>query len=68
MEAARPPGRAQIDSLVLHGTPRQVLDGARMHHAAGADHVGIQVLASPGETPMAGYRARAGQLQAAAAG
>ena len=37
MEAARPPGRAQIDSLVLHGTPRQVLDGARMHHAAGAD-------------------------------
>ena len=57
-----------IDSLVLHGTPGQVLDGLRMHHAAGADHVGIQVLASPGETPMAGFRALAGQLRAAAVG
>jgi probable F420-dependent oxidoreductase len=57
-----------IDSLVLHGTPGQVLDGLRTHHAAGADHVAIQVVASPGETPMAGFRALAGQLQAAAAG
>jgi probable F420-dependent oxidoreductase len=57
-----------IDSLVLHGTPGQVLDGLRTHHAAGAEHVGIQVVAGPGETPMAGFRALAGQLQAAAAG
>ncbi len=57
-----------IDSLVLHGTPGQVLDGLRAHHAAGADHVGIQVVASPGETPMVGFRALAGQLRAAAGG
>jgi hypothetical protein len=45
-----------IDSLVLHGPPGQILDGLRMHHAAGADHVGIQVIGEPGETPMAGFR------------
>jgi hypothetical protein len=39
-----------------------------MHHAAGADHVGIQVVAGPGETPMGGFRALAGHMQAAAAG
>ena len=55
-----------IDSLVLHGTPWQVLDGLRTHRASGADHVAIQVLASPGETPLAGFRALAGRLHAAA--
>ena len=45
-----------IDSLVLHGSPGQILDGLRMHHAASADHVGIQVIGKPGETPMAGFR------------
>ena len=39
---------------------------ARRHHAAGADHVGIQVIADPGETPMPGFRALAWQLRAAA--
>lgn len=34
----------------------------------GVDHVGIQVVASPGETPMADFRVLAGQLRAAAAG
>jgi probable F420-dependent oxidoreductase len=57
-----------IDSLVLHGTPGQILDGLRMHHAAGADHVGIQVVAGPGETPMAGYRALVRHLRATAVG
>lgn len=56
-----------IDSLVLHGTPRQTLDGLRRHHAAGADHVGIQVIADPGEAPVAGFRALAEQLRAEAA-
>jgi probable F420-dependent oxidoreductase len=45
-----------IDSLVLHGSPGQILDGLRTHHAASADHVGIQVIGKPGETPMAGFR------------
>jgi hypothetical protein len=35
------------------------LDGLRRHVAAGADHVGIQVIADPGETPMPGFRALA---------
>jgi hypothetical protein len=56
-----------IDSLVLHGSPGQILDGLRMHHAAGADHVGIQVIGEPGETPMAGFRQLAEQLSAEAA-
>jgi hypothetical protein len=38
-----------------------------MHHAAGADHVGIQVIGEPGETPMAGFRQLAEQLSAEAA-
>ena len=54
------------DSLALHGTPGQIPDGLRRHHAAGADHVGIQVIADPGETPMPGFRALAWQLRAAA--
>jgi probable F420-dependent oxidoreductase len=56
-----------IDSLVLHGTPGQILDGLRTHHAAGADHVGIQVIADPGETPLAGLRTLAEQLRTVAA-
>ena len=47
--------------------PGQILDGLRMHHAAGADHVGIQVIGEPGETPIAGFRQLAEQLSAEAA-
>lgn len=56
-----------MDSLVLHGSPGQNLDGLRTHHAAGADHVGIQVIGEPGETPTAGFRQLAEQLSAEAA-
>jgi probable F420-dependent oxidoreductase len=56
-----------IDSLVLHSSPGQILDGLRTHHAAGADHVGIQVIGEPGETPTAGFRQLAVQLSAEAA-
>jgi ABC-2 type transport system ATP-binding protein len=48
-------------------TAVQILDGLRTHHAVGADHVGIQVIGEPGETPTAGFRQLAEQLSAEAA-
>jgi probable F420-dependent oxidoreductase len=45
-----------IDALVLHGTPDTIATGLTAHLEAGADHVGIQVLADPGHDPMPGYR------------
>jgi probable F420-dependent oxidoreductase len=51
-----------IDALVLHGTAEEIRAGLSAHLAAGADHVGIQVLAGPGDDPMPGYRALAAVL------
>ncbi|MDT7563708.1 MAG: hypothetical protein QOG76_2332 [Pseudonocardiales bacterium] len=48
-----------VDALVPHGTPAQIGSSALRHVEAGADHVGIQVLAAPGADPMPGYRALA---------
>jgi probable F420-dependent oxidoreductase len=45
-----------IDALVLHGTPETIAAGLTAHLKAGADHVGVQVLAGPGHDPMPGYR------------
>jgi probable F420-dependent oxidoreductase len=45
-----------IDALVLHGTPETIATGLTAHLEAGADHVGVQVLADPGHDPMPGYR------------
>jgi probable F420-dependent oxidoreductase len=45
-----------IDALVLHGTPQTIATGLTAHLEAGADHVGVQVLADPGHDPMPGYR------------
>jgi len=46
----------------LHGTPGRSLDGLRRPPLGGADHICIQVVASPGQTPMASFRARARHL------
>lgn len=51
-----------IDALALHGSVTTIADGLKEHLHAGADHVGIQVLASPGQSPMPGYRALADRL------
>ena len=48
-----------IDALVLHGTPDTIADGLSAHLHAGANHVGIQVLAPAGQDPMLGLRALA---------
>jgi probable F420-dependent oxidoreductase len=45
-----------IDALVHHGTPETIATGLTAHLEAGADHVGVQVLADPGHDPMPGYR------------
>ena len=37
-----------VDALIPHGEPEQVLARAGEHHAAGADHVAIQVLTEEG--------------------
>lgn len=57
---------ALLISMSSDSTRPAALDGLRRHHAAGTDHVGIQVIADPGETPMPGFRALAWQLRAAA--
>ena len=51
-----------VDDLVPHGTPAEVADKVAEQLAAGADHVGIQVLPAPGQGPMPALRALAAQL------
>jgi probable F420-dependent oxidoreductase len=48
-----------IDALVLHGDPEQISAGLSAHLDAGANHVSVQVLVTPGDDPMPGYRALA---------
>lgn len=45
-----------IDDLVPHGTAEAVASGLYAHRAAGADHIGIQILTADGASPMPGYR------------
>jgi hypothetical protein len=51
-----------LDELIPHGTPAAIGAAVAQHLAAGADHVGLQVLAAPGTDPMPGYRALAEAL------
>jgi probable F420-dependent oxidoreductase len=46
-----------VDAIVAWGDEHKVLQRVREHHAAGADHVCIQVLTSePSKLPMDGWR------------
>jgi probable F420-dependent oxidoreductase len=45
-----------VDALIAWGDVPAVLARIEQHHQAGADHVCVQVLAPPGEIPLAGYR------------
>ena len=48
-----------VDAIVAWGTPEQIIKRVKEHHAAGADHVCIQVLTeTPQDLPtaMAGWR------------
>jgi probable F420-dependent oxidoreductase len=48
-----------IDALVPHGTAEAVGSSLRSQLAAGADHVGVQILTADGASPMPGFRALA---------
>ena len=48
-----------VDAIVAWGTPEQIIGRVKEHHAAGADHVCIQVLTEPPSdlpTAMTGWR------------
>jgi len=49
-----------VRSMVLSGSPEDVVHGLRAHLAAGADHVGIQAL---GEDPREAHRLLAGHFR-----
>jgi probable F420-dependent oxidoreductase len=53
-----------VDALIPHGTSEQVLTKVAEHHAAGADHVNIQVLTADGSLPLDSYRALGAALPA----
>lgn len=46
-----------IDALVPHGTTKAVTASLHSHLAAGADHIGVQILTAADASPMPGYRA-----------
>lgn len=48
-----------IDALSLHGTAETIAAGLAAHLDAGADHVAVQVLTAPGQSPIPGFRALA---------
>jgi probable F420-dependent oxidoreductase len=52
-----------IDALVAHGSAGQVAARLAEHLDAGADHVSIQLLTTPGADPAGGYRELAAALQ-----
>lgn len=54
---------ALIDALVAHGSAGQVAARLAEHLGAGADHVSIQLLTTPGADPAEGYRELAAALQ-----
>lgn len=51
-----------IDDLAPHGTVEDVAARVHEHLAAGADHVGVQILTADGASPMPGYRVLAAEL------
>jgi probable F420-dependent oxidoreductase len=51
-----------IDALVVHGDTAAVAAGLAAHLEAGADHVAVNLIAAPGEDPVAGFTALAAAL------
>jgi len=52
-----------IDDLVPNGAPEAIAARLGEHLEAGADHVAVQILHEPAESPMPGYRALSKPLQ-----
>ena len=51
-----------VDAIVAWGTPEQIRDRVEEHHAAGANHVCVQVLRADTELPLEEWRALADVL------
>jgi probable F420-dependent oxidoreductase len=45
-----------VDALVISGDDARIRQRFEEHHAAGADHVAVQLITEPGTDPDAGYR------------
>ena len=58
------PSNRLIDAIVAWGTPTQITARVQEHLDAGADHVGVQVLADDPEATAAGWRILAPALLA----
>ncbi len=58
------PSNRLIDAIVAWGTVEQVTDRVQQHLDAGADHVGVQVLATDPDTTAEGWRILAPALLA----
>ena len=56
------PSDRLVDAIVVWGTPEQVAARVQEHLDAGADHVGVQVLADGAETTADGWRTLAPAL------
>jgi probable F420-dependent oxidoreductase len=50
------PSNRLVDAIVVWGTPTQIRTRVQAHLDAGADHVGVQVLAADPETTAEGWR------------
>ena len=50
------PSDRLVDAIVVWGTPEQIADRVRQHLDAGADHVGVQVLADDPDSTAEGWR------------
>ncbi len=61
------PSDRLVDAIVAWGTPEQIASRVREHHDAGADHVGVQVLADDPDATVDGWRTLAPYLLTAAA-
>ena len=51
-----------IDAIVAWGTPEQIAERIAAHHAAGADHVCIQVIGNPDGSPVESWSQMAAVL------
>ena len=56
------PSDRLVDAIVAWGTPEQVTSRVQEHLDAGADHVGVQVLADSIDTAADGWRTLAPHL------
>ncbi len=53
---------ALVDAIVAWGPPEAIAERVAAHHAAGADHVSIQVLGDPASVPLAELEVLASKL------